>query len=81
MNYNCNCSRTNYLDHNYTYWENRQITSDEFEIINFLENSFDLNSKCILHIESEFPFLQKNFLKIKYLELLFLEKKLIWLIL
>ena len=35
MNYNCNCSRTNYLDHNYTYWENRKITSDEFEIINF----------------------------------------------
>ena len=37
--YICNCSRTNYFDHNYTYWENRQITTDELEIINFLEYS------------------------------------------
>ena len=63
MNYKCNCSRTNYLDHNYAYWENRQITSDEFEIINFLENSFDLNSKSILHIGIGNSFFAKKFFK------------------
>ena len=63
MNYNCNCSRTNYLDHNYTYWENREITSDEFEIINFLEKSYDLRSKSILHIGIGNSFFAKKFFK------------------
>ena len=63
MNYNCNCSKTNYLNHNYTYWENRQITSDEYEIINFLENSFDLSSKSILHIGIGNSFFAKKFFK------------------
>ena len=63
MNYNCNCSKTNYLNHNFTYWENRQITSDEFEIINFLENSLDLSSKSILHIGIGNSFFAKRFFK------------------
>ena len=63
MNYNCNCSKTNYLNHNYTYWENRQITSDEYEIINFLENSFNLSSKSILHIGIGNSFFAKKFFK------------------
>jgi hypothetical protein len=63
MNYICNCLKTNYLDHNYTYWENRQITSDELEIINFLENSFDLSSKSILHIGIGNSFFAKKFFK------------------
>lgn len=63
MNYNCNCSRTNYLDRNYTYWENREITSDEFEIINFLENSYDLRAKSILHIGIGNSFFAKKFFK------------------
>ena len=63
MNYICNCLKTNYLDHNYTYWENRQITSDELEIINFLENSFDLHSKSILHIGIGNSFFAKKFFK------------------
>ena len=61
MNYNCNCSRTNYSDRNYTYWENRVITSDEFEIINFLEKSFDFNNKSILHIGIGNSFFAKKF--------------------
>ena len=65
MNYICNCLKTNYLDHNYTYWENRQITSDELEIINFLENSFDLHSKSILHIGIGNSFFAKKFFKNK----------------
>ena len=63
MNYNCNCSRTNYLNRNYTYWENRAITSDEFEIINFLEKSYDLRSKSILHIGIGNSFFAKKFFK------------------
>lgn len=63
MNYNCNCSRTNYSDRNYTYWENREITSDEFEIINFLEKSYDLRSKSILHIGIGNSFFAKKFFK------------------
>ena len=63
MNYNCNCSRTNYLDHNYTYWKDRKITSDEFEIINFLEKSYDLRSKSILHIGIGNSFFAKRFFK------------------
>jgi hypothetical protein len=63
MNYNCNCARTNYSDRNYTYWENREITSDEFEIINFLEKSYDLKSKSILHIGVGNSFFAKKFFK------------------
>ena len=63
MNYNCNCSRTNYSNRNYTYWENREITSDEFEIINFLEKSYDLRSKSILHIGIGNSFFAKKFFK------------------
>lgn len=63
MNYNCNCSRTNYSDRNYTYWENREITSDEFEIINFLEKSYDIKSKSILHIGIGNSFFAKKFFK------------------
>lgn len=63
MNYNCNCSRTNYSDRNYTYWENREITSDEFEIINFLEKSYDLRAKSILHIGIGNSFFAKKFFK------------------
>ena len=63
MNYNCNCSRTNYSDRNYTYWENREITSDEFEIINFLEKSYDLKAKSILHIGIGNSFFAKKFFK------------------
>ena len=63
MNYNCNCSRTNYSDRNYTYWENREITSDEFEIINFLEKSYDLRGKSILHIGIGNSFFAKKFFK------------------
>ena len=63
MNYNCSCSRTNYSDRNYTYWENREITSDEFEIINFLEKSYDLRAKSILHIGIGNSFFAKKFFK------------------
>ena len=49
MNYICSCSKSNFYKHNYVYWENRNTTSDEKDIIDFLINS-KLNSKSILHI-------------------------------
>ena len=50
MNYICNCKKNNFLNKSYTYWEDREITTDELEIIKFLENNNDLKSKSILHI-------------------------------
>ena len=50
MNYICNCTKSDFSKHNYTYWEDRDTTSDEIEIIDFLENSYKLESKKILHI-------------------------------
>ena len=50
MNYICKCSKSDFLKHNFTYWEDRDTTSDELEIINFLENSYKLVSKQILHM-------------------------------
>ena len=50
MNYICNCPKSDFSKHNYTYWEDRDTTSDEIEIIDFLENSYKLESKKILHI-------------------------------
>ena len=37
MNYICNCSKSDFYKHNYSYWENRNITSDEEDIIEFLK--------------------------------------------
>ena len=32
MNYICNCPKSDFSKHNYTYWEDRDTTSDEIEI-------------------------------------------------
>ena len=50
MNYICKCSKSDFLKHNFTYWEDRNTTTDELEIIDFLENSYKLKSKQLLHI-------------------------------
>ena len=42
MHYICNCKKDNFFDKSYTYWENREVTSDELEIINFLDNNKDI---------------------------------------
>ena len=49
-NYICNCKKKNILDKSYTYWEDREVTSDELEIIKFLENNNDFKFKSVLHI-------------------------------
>tara|TARA_Y100000768_G_C23861965_1_gene626156 strand:+ start:263 stop:898 length:636 start_codon:yes stop_codon:yes gene_type:complete len=63
MNYICKCPKSDFLKKNFTYWENRNTTSDELEIINFLENSFKLNFKKILHIGIGNSFFAKKFYK------------------
>ena len=63
MNYICKCKKTNFLKKEYTYWEDRQVTTDELDIINFLKKSNSFNFKSILHIGIGNSFFAKNFYK------------------
>ena len=63
MNYICKCPKSDFSKHNFTYWEDRDTTSDELEIIDFLENSYKLESKQILHIGIGNSFFAKKFFK------------------
>ena len=63
MNYICKCPKSDFSKHNFTYWEDRDTTSDEIEIIDFLENSYKLESKKILHIGIGNSFFAKKFFK------------------
>ena len=47
--YICNCSKPNFRN-NYSYWEDRNPTSDEKEIIHYLKKNINLENKRILHI-------------------------------
>ena len=61
MNYICNCKKTNLVDKPYTYWEDRDITTDELDIINFLDKKKEIKSKSILHIGIGNSFFAKKF--------------------
>ena len=50
MNYICNCKKIDYLKNEYTYWEDRDVTTDELDIINFIKTLDNFNFKSILHI-------------------------------
>ena len=50
MNYICNCKKKNLFNKSYTYWEDRAVTTDELDIINFLDNIKDVKFKSVLHI-------------------------------
>ena len=63
MNYICKCPKSDFSKHNFTYWEDRDTTSDEIEIIDFLENSYKLESKKILHIGIGNSYFAKKFFK------------------
>ena len=60
MNYICNCLKSDFYKHKYSYWENRNITSDEEDIIEFLKNC-EINLKTILHIGIGNSFFAKQF--------------------
>ena len=49
IDYICDCEQTNF-NNNYSYWEDKESTEDENEIIDFLKNNFLLKDKKILHI-------------------------------
>ena len=48
--YICNCKKYNLFEKDYIYWEDRETTSDELDIINFIKKKFDINDKNLLHI-------------------------------
>ena len=50
MIFNCNCSKPSFLSKKYSYWEDRETTTDERQIIDeILKDKFLIN-KNILHI-------------------------------
>ena len=49
IDYVCDCEQENF-NNNYSYWEDKESTEDENEIIKFLKNNFLLKNKKILHI-------------------------------
>ena len=61
MNYICNCKKKNLFDKSYTYWEDRAITTDELDIINFLDNEKDIKFKSVLHIGVGNSYFAKKF--------------------
>ena len=63
MNYICNCLKSDFSKHNFTYWEDRDTTSDEIQIIDYLEKSYKLDSKKILHIGIGNSFFAKKFFR------------------
>ncbi len=75
MNYICNCSKSDFSKHNFTYWEDRNTTSDELEIIDYLENSYKLDSQKILHIGIGNSFFAKKFFKKNYIFGITISKK------
>ena len=48
--YVCNCKKYNLFEKDYIYWEDRETTSDELDIIKFIKDQFDINDKNILHV-------------------------------
>ena len=48
--YICSCKKYDFSKKDYTYWEDRNTTSDEIDVINFIKKNFDLKNKCLLHL-------------------------------
>ncbi len=48
--YICNCKKYNLFEKDYIYWEDRETTSDELDIIKFIKNKFYIKDKNLLHI-------------------------------
>ena len=61
MNYICNCKKKNFFDKSYTYWEDRAVTTDELDIINFIDNKKDIKFKSVLHIGVGNSYFAKKF--------------------
>ena len=48
--YICNCKKFDFSSKNFVYWENRETTSDEFDVINFIKEKIDFKNKVLLHL-------------------------------
>ena len=48
--YICNCKKFDFSNKNFVYWENRETTSDEFDVINFIKEKIDSKNKVLLHL-------------------------------
>tara|TARA_B110000003_G_C16601346_1_gene515767 strand:- start:110 stop:751 length:642 start_codon:yes stop_codon:yes gene_type:complete len=59
--YICNCKKNDLLNKSYTYWEDRDVTTDELEIIEFLGNKISDKFKSILHIGIGNSYFAKKF--------------------
>ena len=46
----CNCKKFDFSSKNYVYWENRETTSDEVDIINLIKEKINLKNKIVLHL-------------------------------
>jgi hypothetical protein len=77
MNYICNCKKYYFFDRSYVYWEDRAVTSDEMDIINFLDNKKKIQLRSVLHVGIGNSYFAKNLLQDLILqELQSLKKKL-----
>ena len=63
MNYICNCKKINFYKRDYTYWEDRGVTTDEADVVNYLRKQSNFNSKSILHIGIGNSYFAKKFYK------------------
>ncbi len=50
MKFNCNCSKPSFYEKKYSYWEKREITSDEDEVLKKIIGDNELKNKNILHV-------------------------------
>lgn len=50
MSYICKCKKENFFNKKYSYWEERTVTSDELDIIEYIFKSNDMKINSILHI-------------------------------
>ena len=76
MKFDCNCSKPLFINRQYSYWESRETTSDEREIIEKILDDKFLFNKNILHVgigNSELA--KKLTLQIKFLVSLYLITK------
>ena len=61
MNYICNCKKSIFFDKSYTYWEDRTVTTDELDIIKFLDSKKDTKFKSVLHVGIGNSYFAKKF--------------------
>ena len=61
INYICDCKKINFKNIHYAYWEERKITNDEQDVINYLKKNYSLKKKRILHIGIGNSYLYDNY--------------------